>query len=144
MLTVVDKVIFLQAVDVFSEVATEELAVLAAIVEERRAASGAVVYRENDPSDSMYFVVSGKVRLDRDGREVTTVGANETFGTWALFDDEPRVTDATALEESRVLRIDKEEFIDVLADNVQITQGVLKAMVRRLRALGRSVQARGT
>ena len=57
---------------------------------------------------------------------------------------DPVMLDATAIETSRVLRIDKEEFIDVLADNVQITQGVLKAMVRRLRALGRSVQARGS
>jgi len=135
MLTVVEKVIFLQNVDVFSEVATEELALVAAIVEERRAAVGEVVYKEKDPSDSMYFVVTGKVRLDRDGKEVTSVGPNETFGTWALFDDEPRVTAATVAEDAHLLRIDKDAFIELLADNVQITRGVLKAIVHRLRKL---------
>ena len=144
MLTVIEKVIFLQAVDVFSEVPTEQLAILAAVAEETTVAKDERLYQSEEPSDSMYLVLEGKIRLHRGKTDVLIAQSKEAFGTWALFDDEPRVTDATALEESRVLRIDKEEFIDVLADNVQITQGVLKAMVRRLRALGRSVQARGS
>jgi CRP-like cAMP-binding protein len=137
-------VIFLQAVDVFSEVPTEQLAILASIAEETTVAKNEKLYQSEEPSDSMYLVLEGKIRLHRGTTDVLVAKTKEAFGTWALFDDEPRVTDATALEESRVLRIDKEEFIDVLADNVQITQGVLKAIVRRLRALGRSVQPRGS
>lgn len=144
MLTVIEKVIFLQAVDVFSEVPTDQLAILAAVAEETPIEKGEKLYRAEEPSDSMYLVLEGRVRLHRGDTDVLIAQSREAFGTWALFDDEPRVTDATALEDGRVLRIDKEEFIDVLADNVQITQGVLKAIVRRLRALGRSVQARGT
>ena len=53
----------------------------------------------------------------------------------ALFDDEPRVSAATALEPARLLRLHKEDFIDLLADNVGITQGVLKALVSRVRGL---------
>jgi CRP-like cAMP-binding protein len=144
LLTVIEKVIFLQAVDVFSEVPTDQLAILAAVAEETTVQPNEKLYSAEEASDSMYLVLEGRVRLHRGSTDVLIATSKEAFGTWALFDDEPRVTDATALEESRVLRIDKEEFIDVLADNVQITQGVLKAMVRRLRALGRSVQARGS
>ncbi len=144
MLTVIEKVIFLQDVDVFSEVPTEQLAILAAIAEESVVEKDDKLYQAEGPSDSMYLVLEGAIRLHRGPTEVLVARNREAFGTWALFDDEPRVTDATALEESRVLRIDKADFIDVLADNVQITQGVLKAIVRRLRALGRNVQARGS
>lgn len=144
MLTVVEKVIFLQNVDVFSEVATEQLAFLAAIAEELVAEEGETLYEADEPPDSMYLVLNGSIRLHREGRDVLIAKEQEAFGTWALFDDEPRVVTATALEQSRLLRIDKTDFIDVLADNVQITQGVLKAIVRRLRALGRAVQTRGT
>jgi CRP-like cAMP-binding protein len=144
LLTVIEKVIFLQAVDVFSEVPTDQLAILAQVAEETSVAKDEQLYKSEEASDSMYLVLEGKIRLHRGTTDVLIAQTKEAFGTWALFDDEPRVTDATALEDSRVLRIDKEEFIDVLADNVQITQGVLKAMVRRLRALGRSVQARGS
>jgi CRP-like cAMP-binding protein len=135
MLTVVEKVMFLQNVDVFSEVPTEELAFLARIMEEKTFGAGVTIYREVDAADSMYVIVKGKVRIHRDGREVATAGESEAFGTWALFSDEPRLLAATAELETHVLRIDKEAFIDLLADNVQITRGVLKAIVGRLRKL---------
>lgn len=135
MLSVIEKVIFLQKVDVFSEVSTEQLAFLAAIAEELGSEAATTLYREQDVSDSMYLVLEGRVRLHRGETEVTTAGPGEAFGTWALFDDEPRVVAATTLEASRLLRIDKEDFIDLLADNIKITQGVLKAVVRRLRGL---------
>lgn len=141
MLSIVEKVIFLQNVDVFSEVPTEQLAYLAAVAEELTFEADERVYSEDEPSDSMYLVLEGAVRLHRGQVLVTTAKNREAFGTWALFDDEPRVVSATCTEAVRLLRVDKDDFIEVLADNVQITQGVLKAIVRRLRALGRAVAA---
>jgi len=133
MLTVVERVMLLHNVDVFSEVPTEELAFLAGIVEEKAFKAGERIYKEHDASDSMYVVVTGAVRLHKDEVDVSTAKTNEAFGTWALFDDEPRLVAATAASDTTVLRIDKEAFIDLLADNVQITRGVLKAIVGRLR-----------
>lgn len=135
MLTVVEKVILLQGVDVFSEVSTEQLTHLAAIAEEVAFQADETIYRESDPSDSMYIVLEGCVVLHRRETEVTTAEVESAFGTWALFDDELRVTSATATGYVRLLRIDKEDFIELLADNVEITRGVLKAVVRRLRGL---------
>ncbi|MEO1227900.1 MAG: Crp/Fnr family transcriptional regulator [Myxococcota bacterium] len=143
MLSVVEKVIRLQEVDIFSEVPTEQLAYLAAIAEERSAESGEALYEQDQPSDSMFLVLEGAVRLHRGDVEVTSVGPGEAFGTWALFDDDPRVMTATATASTELLRIAKLDFIEVLADNVQITQGILKAVVRRLRALGRAVSNPG-
>lgn len=135
MLTVVEKVILLQGVDVFSEVSTEQLTHLAAIAEETAFQASETIYRESDPSDAMYIVLEGRVLLHREETEVTTAEAESAFGTWALFDDELRVTSAKATGDVRLLRIDKEDFIELLADNVEITRGVLKAVVRRLRRL---------
>ncbi len=140
MLSLVEKVMFLQNVDVFSHVPTEQLAYLAAIVEEVSCAEDERLYGEDEPSDCMYLVLEGAVRLHRGPTEATTAKSKEASGTWALFDDEPRVVAATCIEPTHLLRVDKDDFIEVLADNVQITQGVLKAVVRRLRALGRAVR----
>lgn len=144
MLTVVEKVIFLQDVDVFSEVPTEQLAYLAAIAEEETFVQDEAIYREQDHADALYLVVEGRVRLHRNELEITIAGPGDTFGTWALFDDEPRVAAATPLEETQVLRLNKEDFIDLLADNVDITQGVLKALVKRVRGLIGRVGASGS
>jgi len=135
MLTVVEKVILLQEVDIFSEVPTQQLAYLAPILVEESHAENEQIYQTRDYADSMYIVVEGRVRLHREELEITTVGPGDPFGTWALFDDEPRVSAATALEPARILRLNKEDFIDLLADNVGITQGVLKALVSRVRGL---------
>jgi CRP-like cAMP-binding protein len=135
MLSVVQRVMLLSEVDVFSEVPTEELSFLARIVEEKSYGAGKAIYGMHDPSDAMYLVVEGEVRLDRDGREVATVGPAQAFGTWALFDDEPRVLGATAYSDVLVLQIDKDDFLELLADNVLITRGVLKALAVRVKRL---------
>jgi CRP-like cAMP-binding protein len=135
MLTTIEKVIFLQTIDVFSEVPTEQLSSLAAIAEEVQYIKGDVIYNENDESDALYLVLDGKVRLHRGEKEISSAGKMNAFGTWALFDEEPRVVTATVDEDSNLLRVDREDFIDLLADHVQIAQGVIKTMVKRLRGL---------
>ena len=147
MLTTVEKVIFLQDIDIFEYTSTEDLGLIAAITDEVQYKSKTVIYREDEIPDSMYMVIEGKVLLQRGEEEVMIVENKGAFGTWALFDDEPSVVTATPLEDSHLLRIDKEDFFDLLADNVKITQGILKAVVRRLRNLiervGKDPSSRG-
>ena len=135
MLTTVEKVLLLQGVDIFEHTSTEDLSHIAAIAEEIEYQADDVIFKEDDISDSMYVVIEGKVRLTRGEKEVMVAGKMEAFGTWALFDDEPRVATARALETSQLLCLDKEDFIDLLADHVAITQSILKTMAKRLRKL---------
>lgn len=135
MLTTIERVIILQEIDVFEQLTTEDLALLAAIAEEVEFPEDRAIYEEGDSPDSMYLVLEGRVRLHQQQQEVMTAGQKDTFGTWALFEDEPRVVTAITLEQSRLLRIDKQDFIDLLADNIQITQRILEALVQRVRRL---------
>ena len=140
MLTIVEKVIFLQDVAEFEFATTEDLAHIATITEEVTFEPKSIIYREREVSDSMYLVIEGRVRLDRNGQEVLTAEHKDVFGTWALFDDEPRMFTATALEETRLLRIEREDFYDVLADHMKITEGILKSITKRWRELAARVQ----
>ncbi len=135
MLTTVEKVIFLQDVDIFEHTLTKDLAHIAVITDEIEFGKDHIIFREGDIPDAMYMVIEGRVRLVRDGKEILTALNKDVFGTWALFDDEPRVVTATTMESSNLLRIEKEDFIDLLADHVQITQSIMKTMVQRLRNL---------
>jgi CRP-like cAMP-binding protein len=135
MFTTVEKVIFLQNVDVFTAVATEQLGYVAAIAEEVSYLEKETVYELGQPSDALYLVLEGRVRLHRGEEEITTAGPKEAFGTWALFDEEPRLTTATAAEDSRLLRIDRDEFLELLSDHTEITQAVLKNIAGRMRSL---------
>jgi CRP/FNR family transcriptional regulator, cyclic AMP receptor protein len=135
MLTTVEKVIFLQDIDFFEFTQTEDLAYLAAITEEVRIKAGSTIYKEGEDSDSMYLVLDGRVRLHRGGDEIMVAQSKDIFGTWALFDDEPRVATATTLDDTSLLRISREDFLDLLSDHTNITETVFKALVKKIRSL---------
>jgi CRP/FNR family transcriptional regulator len=135
MLTTIEKVIFLQDIDIFEHTLTKDLAHIALITNEVTLKKDSIIFREGDISDAMYMVIEGKVRLTRDGQEVMVADHKDVFGSWALFDDEPRVVTATTLENGGLLKIEKEDFIDLMADHVQISQSIMKTMVQRLRNL---------
>lgn len=135
MLTTVEKVIFLQDIEFFEFTPTEDLAYIAAITQEIEFPSGTIIYNEGDPSDSMFLVIEGRVRLHRGGEEIMIATRKDIFGTWALFDDEPRVATATTIDETSLLRIAKEDFLDLLSDHTNITSSVFKALVKRIRNL---------
>jgi CRP/FNR family cyclic AMP-dependent transcriptional regulator len=134
-LTTVEKVIFLQEVDIFEHTSTEDLAYIAVITEECEFSAESIIYQEGEISDSMYLVIEGTVALRRGKTDVMIAKKKDVFGTWSLFDEEPRVVSAIGIEDSRLLKIDKDDFFELLADHVQITQGILKAIVKKLRSL---------
>ena len=135
MYTTIEKVIFLQDIDVFRDVRVEDLAYIAAITEEETFQPGTNLYEVNDSADSLYLVLDGKVRLHRNSQEISVSGPHEAFGTWSLFDNQPRVATATALEETLVLKILREDFYDLLSDHVRIAEALLRSMARSLRSL---------
>jgi CRP-like cAMP-binding protein len=77
----------------------------------------------------------------RGTEEIDRIGSNGSFGVWALFDDEPRLTTAKTVEESRLLFVSKDDFYDVLSDHVDIVEGLFKHLVKRLRRLASVVEA---
>ena len=134
-MTIIERVLLLQGVDLFSNVTTQQLSFIAAIAEEMAVEPGTVLYRENDSPDGLYVVISGAVVVSRNGDSIDRIGPNASFGVWALFDDQPRLTGAEASEASRLLFVPREEFYEVLADHVDIVQSIFKQLVQRVRSL---------
>jgi len=133
--TVVEKVLLLQNVDLLSDARTEDLALLASIAEEVLYPEEAAIFQEGEPADGLYLILRGKVALSRDGREMATLGEKEALGAWTLFEPEPRVASARAVEETLLLKVDRDDFYDLLLDYPELGQSILKALVRRLKKL---------
>src|SRR5688572_20775322 len=141
MLTIIEKVLLLQGIDLFSYVTSEQLSFLAAIADEITIKPSQMLYRENDTPDGLYVVIDGSVSMRRGKEEIDRVGRNGSFGVWALFDDEPRVTTAVTLEESRLLFVPRDDFYEVLSNHVDIVEGLFKHLVQRLRRIVTAVEA---
>jgi CRP-like cAMP-binding protein len=137
-LSVVEKVLFLQRIDVLADVPSRELAQVAMIAQEETYPKDTLLYREGDPGEALYVVVEGKVALDHGDQRIQVASRYDAFGTWSLFDEEPVVVSARTLTEVFALRIDREEFLDLLPDHAEVTRGVLRALARRIRGLLRS------
>ena len=64
-----------------------------------------------------------------------TVGPDETVGNWAFFDQQPSVSTATGREDSWLLRIEAQDFFDLLADNTDMMPSMFQALFKRVRSL---------
>jgi CRP/FNR family cyclic AMP-dependent transcriptional regulator len=83
-------------------------------------AKNKVIFAQGDPSDAVFYVQAGKVRLtvlSKRGKEATLalLGEGDFIGESCITSDQPRrVASATAITECRVLRIDKRAMLEVL------------------------------
>ena len=134
-MALIEKVLFLQNVELLSQLSPEQLSRIALITRETEMPRGKVIFREKERSDSLYVIVEGKVALESNGERILVAGEREAIGTWALLDDEPMVLTATVLEDARLLEIPREDFYDLLADHSEVMQNIFHALVRRIRKL---------
>jgi CRP-like cAMP-binding protein len=134
-LTTLERAIRLQKVELFSELETSMLALLASIASQVEVKRGDVLVEQNHPLSTLYVVLNGSIEMSRSGRTMFRVGADETIGNWALFDEQPSVVTATALEDTSLLRIDREDFFDLLADHSEATREMFQALFKRVRTL---------
>jgi CRP-like cAMP-binding protein len=129
MLTLLEKVDILQRVPLFRGVYTESLARLAAIAEESNYEARQVLFHENDAADTMFVLVEGEVSLVRDGREAQKLVPPDAVGILALLGGGSQPESAIVAQRVRALRIDQEDFYDAMAEDFNITRGVLRALV---------------
>jgi CRP/FNR family cyclic AMP-dependent transcriptional regulator len=144
MTDVIDQVLLLSKVEAFSQLTTEQLSLLGLIAEALEPPPGSVIYDVGDPPNGMYLVVSGRVRLERDGVLVASLGAGEDFGTWALFDPQPRVTTAKTEAPTQLLRIDRQYFEDLVEDHPELAHGLFRSLARRVRTLTEIIETTET
>jgi CRP-like cAMP-binding protein len=130
MLTVLEKVALLQKAPLLQGVRTESLARVAAIAQEVQCAARQTLFRENEAAETMYFVVEGEVSLLRGGREFRRLGADQILGMLPLLAGDCHVEAALATGALRVLQIDQQEFYDAMADDFNLTRGILEALAR--------------
>src|SRR5579883_2461525 len=135
-LNIVEKVIALEGVELFRGLSPEQLARIGAIARETRLGPGKPVIEPSQPADALYVIVDGAVELARNGEALTVARQNDVLGAWALFDEnEAMPVTARTLEDTRLLRIGRDDFYDLLSDNSEITSAIFSTLVGRFRKL---------
>jgi CRP-like cAMP-binding protein len=134
-MTIIERVLLLQGVELLSDVTSEQLSYVAMIGEELTLETGSVLFSEGDPPNGLYVVISGKIAVTRGKNLIERIGPNGSLGVWGLFDEQPQLATARADEPSQLFFVPRNEFYEVLSNHVDIVQSVFKQLVHRLRKL---------
>jgi CRP/FNR family cyclic AMP-dependent transcriptional regulator len=134
----------LKAVPLFASFPEDQLRMLTSVVTRRSLPRSTTVMASGDPTDSLYIVLSGRLKVmmsDAEGKEVilSILTAGEFFGEMGLIDDAPRSASVVSIEPCELLSIAKRDFKKCLAENFEMAQAVMRGLVRRLRDADRKI-----
>jgi membrane protein len=99
--------------------------------------AGEYVFREGDTGQKLFYVLSGRVRLEKSAGPVTKVlaeiGPGEYFGEMAALIQSPRTASARTIEESHIAAISGGTLRSLLRDSGEAALTMLKEFSTRLR-----------
>lgn len=106
----------LSRVEILRALPPEEMHHILPSVEDRQFKAGSIFFHQGDPGDSLYLIESGCVRIDAAGAEnkISDLCEGQTFGEMALLWHEPRTATATAVTDTLVWEIHREDFNSIL------------------------------
>jgi len=106
-----ERIELLRANPIFAPLPPAAVEHLAVKLQPVTAGAGEVVFHEGDDGDLFYIVEDGRCEITIDGEKVGDAWPGEAFGEIALLRDVPRTATVTALEETKLLALDRDEFI---------------------------------
>lgn len=129
----------------FADLDEAELTAVAELCRQRTVPKGSIVFYEDDPGTSCYILSEGRIKIvvnSQDGREhiLGLLKPVDLFGEMSLLDGQPRSATAIAVEESKVLTIQRDEFLALLKAGPSIALKLLVVLTRRLRLTDRHVE----
>ncbi|HEX6149096.1 MFS transporter [Nocardioides sp.] len=126
----------LRSLDLFAPLDPATTEQLAGSLTEVRFAAGDVLVREGEESDRFFVVESGLVRVTQTDalgeRVLRTEGAGEYFGEIGLLRDVPRTATITALEETVVLTLARDDFLRAVSGHRESGLAAEATIRRRL------------
>ena len=122
----------------FQAMQPAELDGILRLATERRFRRGQTIFQKGDAGSSMMAVLGGRVRIGAislEGKEITLnmIDAGEVFGEIALLDSKPRSADATAIEDTLLLVIERRNFLPFLEGDQGLALRLLAVLCDRLR-----------
>ncbi|MDB5245646.1 MAG: response regulator [Segetibacter sp.] len=96
-----------------------------------------ILYKEGQRPRVVYHVVDGKVKVSKanqDGKEFITniYGPGDFFGYTSILEDENYKDEAQVLEETTLMHIPKEDFLQLVSNDMQIAQSFIKIITQNI------------
>ena len=131
---------FLNSVPIFSRLSNDHAEQIERRSVRRKIKKNTIVMNEGDTSDSMYIIISGRVKVylnDANGKEVVVNDMRERdyFGEYALLDGSKRSASVITTEACEFLIISKDTIIKTFRDSPDTAFALIRELVTRVREL---------
>lgn len=122
----------------FNKLKAQEVDSFLTICEVKEYKSAQFIYKDQDPPDYFYFLLRGRVVVLKDDvkgeTEIELLKRGTSFGIISLFNEEPHSVTTKSIEESFVLKCDKDKFKDFLNEHPLISLEFYRLLSQRIRA----------
>ncbi len=103
---------------------------------------GATLFRQGDPGDALYVILTGRVRVlvdsdDGTPRAVAEIGRGESVGEMALLTGEPRSATIVAIRDTQLLKLSRRAFERIVERSPRVMLVVTRRLVHRLQQMNR-------
>ena len=128
----------LASVPLFRKCTPEQLNALVQHASEQVYPSGHVVTRQGEPSENLWVLLSGRVRVveaTADGQAemlLGELGKAEIFGELGILRDQPRSATVIAVDRTQCLVIRQRDFMAVLQESPELANALLRIVAGRL------------
>ena len=126
------KLELLKSVPLFASCSKSDLRRIAALADGIDFDDGRTLIREGTRGSEFFVVVEGALRVTRDGKKLSDLGAGDFVGEMALVADVPRTATVTASTPVRLLVLTKRGFLELLNQSPSIATRVLQSLGERL------------
>lgn len=122
----------LQQSTIFGSIPHEALAEIVPKAEVLEVTTGQAIVEEGNAGDNLYVIASGKVRVDQDRRTLRELGKYEVFGEIAVLHKRPRVASVLAIEDTVLLQIAGDVFLELIRTWPEAMMGVISEYNNRI------------
>lgn len=142
-LATIERVLFLRGVELFSQITSEDLVYVAQVCHEVHFEPGERFIIQDDIGDCLYIIVEGEAKVVlRDQGEMFYRVSKDILGEMAIISRKLRSAHCDAVTNITALRIDHDDFWELMADNPALALGVIKVLARRLEETVRDLSRR--
>lgn len=135
MLSLMEKIVFIKDNSLFSELKINEIMNIAGIVQEITIPAGKTIIRKGEAGSELFIIISGEVEVVAGDRVLAKLGPGSCIGELSIIDEEPRSADVITTEKTRMLSINRKDFLLTLKENPAISINIMRVITGRLRGL---------
>ena len=119
----------------FAGVDSSGLERIAARTTELEVPAERVIVRQGEIGTGFFIIVSGSVRVVRDGETIAKLGPGAFFGELSVLDRRPRVAQVVSSEATTCLALASWDFEAVVQEQPSVALAILRELAGRLREL---------